>query len=177
MARSSRPSASLRGLYYIGPVRIVPFFVLLVLAACQSAPPAPAGNPLAGTAWLAWDIDGRGPGPKTYATIVFNAGRVVGSTGCNRFSGVLQVGAKEWQASDIAVTRMLCAPELMKEEASFLHALESARFHSVEGGLLTLTDQSGTARLKLVHMRPDAAAAAPQTGFIGPRFTRGLPPE
>jgi len=159
-------------------VRILPFFVLLVLAACQSAPPAPPANPLNGTAWLAWDIDGRGPGAKTYATLVFNAGRVVGSTGCNRYSGALQLGGKEWQASDIAVTRMLCAPEQMKDEASFLHALEAARYHSLEGGLLTLIDESGTARLKLVHMRPDAAAAAaPQTGFIGPRFTRGLPPE
>ena len=158
-------------------MRIVPFFILLVVAACQSAPPVPADNPLNGTAWLAWDIDGRGPGPKTYATLVFNGGRVVGSAGCNRFSGALQVGAKEWQASDIAVTRMLCAPELMKDEQSFLHALEAARFHNVEGGLLTLTDGSGTARLKLVHMRPDAAAPAPQTGFIGPRFTRGLTAE
>ena len=147
-----------RVVLHYGRVRIVPFFILLVLAACQSAPPVPADNRLNGTAWLAWDIDGRGPGPKTYATLVFNAGRVVGSAGCNRFSGALQVGAKEWQASDIAVTRMLCAPELMKEEQSFLHALEAARFHNVEGGLLTLTDGSGTARLKLVHMRPDAAA-------------------
>ena len=75
----------------------------------------------------------------------------------------------------IAVTRMQCGPELMKEEASFLHALQAARFHSVEGDRLTLIDESGAPRLRLVHLsRPDAAGT-PDAGFIGPRFTRGLP--
>ena len=157
-------------------MRIVSLFVLLVLAACQSAPRvAEPSNPLSGTAWLAWDIDGHEPGSGTYATLVFNGRRVVGSSGCNRFSGALQVGATALQAKDIAVTRMQCAPELMKEEASFLHALQAARFHSVEGDRLTLIDESGAPRLRLVHMsRPDAAGT-PDAGFIGPRFTRGLP--
>lgn len=163
-------------------MRIVPSFLTvvflpMVLAACQSAPPAAPANPLNGTAWVAWDIDGRGPGAKTYATLVFNADRVVGSSGCNRFSGTLKIGAKAWQASDIAVTRMLCGPELMEEEASFLQALQEARFHNVDGGLLTLIDEFGAPRLRLVHLsRPDARVT-PQSGFIGPRFTRGLPAE
>ena len=153
-------------------MRFFRLIAVLALAGCQSAPPAGSANPLIGTAWLAWDINGRGPGDKTYATLVFNPGRISGSGGCNRFSGTLAVEAEAWQASDIALTRMECAPEVMKEEASFISALEAARKHRVEGGLLTLIDASGAVRLRLVHLpRPPA-----QSGFIGPSFVRGLPP-
>ena len=153
-------------------MRALPLLAVLALAGCQSAPPVAPENPLVGTAWLAWDINGRGPGNKTYATLVFNQGRVSGSGGCNRFSGALEVKADVWQASDIALTRQECAPELMKDEAAFIEALESARSHRIEGGLLTLLDESGAVRLRLVHLpRPPA-----QPGFIGPSFVRGLPP-
>ena len=153
-------------------MRVFCLIAVLALAGCQSAPPVGSGNPLVGTAWLAWDINGRGPGDKTYATLVFNPGRISGSGGCNRFSGALEVKADAWQASDIALTRMECPPELMKEEASFIGALEAARSHKVEGGVLTLLDESGAVRLRLVHLpRPPA-----QSGFIGPSFVRGLPP-
>jgi len=153
-------------------MRVFRLIAVLALAGCQSAPPVGSGNPLVGTAWLAWDINGRGPGDKTYATLVFNPGRISGSGGCNQFSGTLQVKADVWQANDIALTRMECAPQLMKEEASFIEALEAARSHRIEGGLLTLLDESGTVRLRLVHLpRPPA-----QSGFIGPSFVRGLPP-
>jgi len=153
-------------------MRVFRLIAALALAGCQSAPPVAPENPLVGTAWLAWDINGQGPGYKTYATLVFNQGRISGSSGCNRFSGTVAVKADEWHASDIALTRQECAPELMKEEASFIEALESARSHRVEGGLLTLIDESGAVRLRLVHLpRPPA-----QPGFIGPSFVRGLPP-
>src|SRR5262245_7285904 len=153
-------------------MRVFRLIAVLALAGCQSAPSVAPQNPLVGTAWLAWDINGRGPGDKTYATLVFNPGRISGSGGCNQFSGTLQVKADVWQASDIALTRMECAPQLMKEEASFIEALEAARSHRIEGGLLTLLDESGTVRLRLVHLpRPPA-----QSGFIGPSFVRGLPP-
>lgn len=153
-------------------MRVFRFIAVLALAGCQSAPPVGADNPLVGTAWLAWDINGRGPGDKTYATLVFNPGRVSGSGGCNRFSAALAVKAEAWQASDMALTRMECAPELMKEEASFIEALESTRSHHVEGGVLTLIDESGAVRVRLVHLpRPPA-----QPGFIGPAFVRGVPP-
>ena len=153
-------------------MRVFRLLAVLALAGCQSAPPVGADNPLVGTAWLAWDINGRGPGDKTYATLVFNPGRVSGSGGCNRFSGTLQVKADAWQARDIAVTRQECGPELMKEEASFLGALEAARSHRVDGGVLTLIDESGAVRMRLVHLPRPAA----QPGFIGPSFVRGLPP-
>lgn len=153
-------------------MRALPLLAVLALVGCQSAPSAAPENPLVGTAWLAWDINGRGPGGKTYATLVFNPGRISGSGGCNRFYGALQVKADAWQASDIALSRQECAPELMKEEASFIEALEAARSHRVEGGLLTLLDESGAVRMRLVHLpRPPA-----QPGFIGPSYVRGLPP-
>jgi putative lipoprotein len=79
---------------------------VLALAGCQSPASVAPANPLVGTAWLAWDINGSGPGGKTYATLVFNPGRISGSGGCNRFSGALAVKADAWQASDIATTRM-----------------------------------------------------------------------
>jgi heat shock protein HslJ len=99
-------------------------------------------------------------------------GESAARAGATAFSGALEVKAEAWQASDIALTRQECAPELMKEEAAFIEALESARSHRIEGGLLTLLDESGAVRVRLVHLpRPPA-----QPGFIGPSYVRGLPP-
>ena len=96
-------------------MRVLPLLAVLALAGCQSAPSVAPENPLVGTAWLAWDINGRGPGNKTYATLVFNPGRISGSGGCNRFSGALEVNAEVWQASDIALTRQECGPAMLSK--------------------------------------------------------------
>jgi hypothetical protein len=55
-------------------MRVFCLIAVLALAGCQSAPPVGSDNPLVGTAWLAWDINGRGPGDKTYATLVLTPG-------------------------------------------------------------------------------------------------------
>ena len=78
------------------------------------------------------------------ATILFTAGKVTGSTGCNRYtgsytsqvSGVIEFG-------QIATTMMACPQPQMQQEQAFLKALDDAAAYAISGGLLTLKGANG----------------------------------
>jgi putative lipoprotein len=134
--------------------------VIVVAAACRSAPSRPSAAPpeIAGTAWTVRDIEGRPTLADAEPRIEFTADAAAGSTGCNSFraaadrrDGLLRFGAT-------AVTRRACAPAIMEQETRFLSALAAVGSYRRSGSTLILEASGGRALLRLV----EAEAAVPR---------------
>lgn len=109
----------------------------------------------------AWDLN-EPAAPETPVTISWQAGRLAGSTGCNRFSATVNSGELP---GDVTIgpaisTRMACPPPAMEVEQRFLQALEGTRkigFFAGRLALTTLTEQG--VRTLLFAAGPEPAAA------------------
>jgi putative lipoprotein len=117
-----------------------------------SAQGARAG--IEGTAWLVEDIGGRGVIDRAQTTISFDApGRVSGSTGCNRYTGVATFEGEALRFGQLATTRRACVPALMDQEQKFNKAMEDVRGYAVAtNGLLHLRGANGEILLRLAPM-------------------------
>lgn len=130
---------------------------LLSLAACASAPPpeaepappsAPGAAPAAaldGGEWRVFEIGGQGVVADSAPTLQFAAGRLSGTSGCNRFMGgyVLGTDGGSLRAEQLASTMMACPEPLMQQEDRYLRLLGQVRRYRVDGGVLTLTGDDG----------------------------------
>jgi putative lipoprotein len=126
-------------------------------ARTMPGPPAPPAR-LAGTAWVAEDIDGKGVVDRAQSTIEFiDDKRVAGSLGCNRYTGSYGADATGMRFAQVASTRRSCPEALMQQEARFGAALGATRgFRIDRGGAMTLLDADGRARARLMPLaRPD----------------------
>ncbi len=115
--------------------------------------------PLEGTAWA---VDGIAIGNDavsstiagTEANLVFDAGVVSGSAGCNTLKGSYSIdgdtlgGAISF--SEVATTKKLCEPDVMEQEQVILAALDAAASYTIAGSTMTLSDGDGTFLLSLV---------------------------
>lgn len=129
---------------------------LVLPAAGANAQGAIAG--IDGTAWLVEDIAGRGVIDRAQTTISFDApGRVSGSTGCNRYTGVATREGEALRFGPLAATKRACVPALMDQEQKFLSAMEAVRGYAVDAnGLLHLRGATGDLLLRLAAMPKDA---------------------
>lgn len=77
-------------------------------------------------------------------------GRVLGSSGCNGFSGPYERTGNFIKIGPLASTRMRCAePDgIMEQEAAFLMALEKTQSFSIDGAVLELRDEGGALQVK-----------------------------
>lgn len=91
----------------------------LLLAGGASADPMPHTGP-AGI-WRVIELDGAPVVPSDEVSLAFEAGRVSGSTGCNRFSGRYAL-AQGFAFGDLATTRMACPGRRGELEAAFTGA-------------------------------------------------------
>lgn len=116
-------------------------FLCCLLFAAAVAPPALAhGERLAGGEWvLSGDTGSDAP------TLRFEAGRVAGKGGCNRFGGRYEERGQDLRFSPLAATRMACAAEAMRKEHAFFGMLEKVRGFTLSGDTLTLLDEAGKA--------------------------------
>jgi heat shock protein HslJ len=79
-------------------------------------------------------MEAGGPAP----TATFEAGRVTGTTGCNRYSGTYVVDGGRLSIEPGAATRMGCPPPADEVERAYLAALGRVSGWRVEGDALTL---------------------------------------
>jgi heat shock protein HslJ len=109
---------------------------------------------LTGASWLVEDIAGRGVIDRAQTFIRFDAdGRVSGSTGCNRFSGLATIEGDTVKLGPLATTRRACVPALMDQEQKFLKAIEEVRSFSLDqNGLLYLLGADAQPLLRLSRM-------------------------
>ncbi len=134
--------------------------VALVLAACAIPPPPPAvqapwtAESLVGVDWVATDIQGvvpvLSPQPRLRWT---SAQQVVGSGGCNGFSGSAVVqGSGSVRIGPLKPAGKACITAPSGQEDMFFKALEQTRRVRLDEGHLVLLDGSGNPLARLVRV-------------------------
>ena len=132
-----------------------PLVALLALLATAPQPAALAATPsssqLEGTAWVLERLGQRQPQNGTSITLRFEAGRVAGSDGCNRFGAPVTVRGTGLQVSARGLsTKMACPPAVMQQAEAFQTALTSSRGFRLDGERLRLLSADGRPLLVLV---------------------------
>ena len=141
---------------------------VLVLAACVpvtregAAAPAPAGDPLAGSAWVLSELNGQPLVADTTVTLQFGTdGRASGTDGCNRYSGGYSVDGDTIQFSpNAAMTMMACPAPIMDQATAYMAALTGAATYVVDGASLTLVDAAGVTTAVFDAQNTDLAGTA-----------------
>jgi heat shock protein HslJ len=105
-----------------------------------------ASASLTGKVWVLTALRGKRPLGGTDLTSEFKAGKVVGSAGCNQYSGTYtRSGNTIRVSSQLVSTRKACARAIELQEAAFLKALPAARTYRINGTKLTLFSAGGAA--------------------------------
>lgn len=120
----------------------------LAMAACKSE-----ADPLrtfgTGIEWQVFEISGAPVSDGVKVTLAQSeAGRISGTTGCNRYTGPISASEGKIAIGAIAVTRMMCPEPQMQAEAAFLSAVTKVTAASETDGTLTLSDATGTPVLR-----------------------------
>ena len=126
------------------------------------------GKPLtlADSHWQVESIDRAGIIDFSHVTLNVNSNgdtsRVSGSTGCNQFTGALDVdeadtvfsdksSAESFSTDKLILTKKACAPALMKQEQRFIEMLAaSASYSIVENTWLVLYDSNGNETIRAI---------------------------
>lgn len=110
--------------------------------AAMDTPDAPLA--LEGTSWQLTSLPGRTLLANHAATLQFDEGRVLGTDGCNRYTGPCTADAMGFRLSGaLAATKVACPPPVMEQADAFLAALAATRAVRREGDELTLLDAQG----------------------------------
>jgi heat shock protein HslJ len=103
---------------------------------------------LEATAWVLDSAPGDELPADASPSAAFSAGRIAGSTGCNRFTGPYTLVGDRLELGAIAVTRMACAPPILALEQAYLEALGKVARWRIEGDALVLADENSTELLR-----------------------------
>ena len=143
--------------------RLIALIVALaaIVAACSSG--EGTGGQLDGTKWVLRSYLQGGSlllVPDTeYADAEFDAGRVSGFGGCNRFTAAYRSGGRTLFISEAANTLMACAESSISFESTYLDLLQQSRFYSARNNTLTIIGENTTTLLVF--------DAAPENPLLG----------
>lgn len=84
-------------------------------------------------------------------TISFEPGSTLhGSAGCNRFRGTYSLEGRKLNIGNLSTTKMLCEPEIINQEQSYLAALNATREISFDGTNLTFLNSGGVEVVRFI---------------------------
>lgn len=111
-------------------------------------------NDLDGKQWTLTYANGREvTSSLAYFEIERNSERFVGSTGCNRMFGSVEVTNQRIDFSNIGTTKMMCKlPAGSVSETAFLNALEKAEKYAQNGNVLYMFDRGGRTVLRFKRL-------------------------
>ncbi len=115
---------------------------------------AKADNALEARNWRVSAIRGEAPGGPRQATLRFDAGRLTGTTGCNRLTASYTLSGSALTIGDAATTRMACPGPAMTQEQRLVAALKGplTLVQGKDGVMLANAD--GSPAVTLVPVRP-----------------------
>lgn len=126
---------------------------LVALAACkEDAPKAPI-DPLSlmgkDVEWAVSDIAGA-PVPEGISVTLLSpeTGMIAGSSGCNRYSGRVEVQEGFLHVGALAGTRMMCPPAQMQVEQAFHSTVGTVKNLRLAGKVLEFSDATGKVVLR-----------------------------
>ena len=137
--------------------RLAALALAVALGGCATGgPDRGTSAPLAGTAWLAQDIDGSAVLGGVQSTLVFDAAqRISGRAACNQYFGTVERGEGGiLRLKPAGTTRMACPDAVMAQERRFLDTLGAVTAYRTEGGALLLLDSSARVRMRLQPLPP-----------------------
>jgi putative lipoprotein len=118
---------------------------VLLMRVTEKSPAEGSTGPgsIEGTSWHLSSLGGEDADAGVTSTLTFNDdGNVSGNGGCNSFGGEATFDGAKLKFGDLFSTMMACEEPKMKQEAAFLAALGEAASYTIEGGTLTLLDDS-----------------------------------
>ena len=134
----------------------------LLLMACSTLSPSNGPRPaIDATAWVLTTLPGMAVTPVDMPTLRFEAGRVQGSDGCNRYSapytavdGRLQIGPRG------ASTLMACPEPASRLAAAFNAAVARVQSYRLDGQTLVLLDAAGATLASFAAQGTELAGTA-----------------
>jgi heat shock protein HslJ len=97
-------------------------------------------------------------------TLQLSGETVSGSASCNTYQGSLKrIGASTIQIGSLATTRMLCPPEVMKQERRFLKALQSAQSMTLSNSQLKVAYKIPQGIGEMIFAAAQDSKAAPKS--------------
>ena len=117
---------------------------LLLIATLAGCAGAAKQSQLAGSEWQPTRLGGSAVPSKPESYVQFRVeGRLAGLGGCNRFMGGYTLDGDKIKIGPLASTQMACPEPAMKQEQTFLSALQAAKTYKREKGTLTLYGADG----------------------------------
>jgi heat shock protein HslJ len=96
--------------------------------------------------------------------IVFENGRVSGSSGCNAYAGSYVLDGTALGIGPLASTRRACSPRLMTQEAEYQRILKAVETMALSGATLRLSGPDGTLEFAS-EGEPSVMGAWAMTGY------------
>jgi heat shock protein HslJ len=121
---------------------------------------------LDGTAWVLADLPRRTLLSGQPATLQFQAGKAVGTDGCNRYTAPYTSEGGILEVKPGAMTRMACPEERMQQADAFMAALSGVKRYRVGSGKLELLGADGAVLATLAKQVRDLAGTSWQATGI-----------